>query len=116
MQIEYVELENGKTPFLDFLDSLSEGDIVKVFARIDFLIARRELGKNVSPKLSKLLRDGIFELKCELTDRTTRIFYFFVKRSRMVITHGFIKKTQKTPGSEIERAIRLRKSYEGRLR
>ena len=44
-------------------------------------------------------------------NRITRSLYFFVKGKRIVFTHGFIKKTEKTPNSEIEKARKLRDYY-----
>jgi phage-related protein len=39
------------------------------------------------------------------------VLYFFIKEEKIILTHGFIKKTNKTPQKEIERAIKLRKAY-----
>ena len=37
--------------------------------------------------------------------------YFFYYGGRIILTNGFIKKTQKTPRSEIERAKQYRKDF-----
>ena len=39
------------------------------------------------------------------------ILYFFYVRHRIIVTNGFVKKTQKTPKSEIEKAKEYRKEY-----
>lgn len=41
----------------------------------------------------------------------TRVLYFYVIGNKAVLTHGFVKKTNKTPPSEIERAIQYRNEY-----
>ena len=41
-------------------------------------------------------------------------FYFFLVGKKAVLTNGFVKKTMKTPMSEIELAKRYRKDYEMR--
>ncbi|MDR1736660.1 MAG: type II toxin-antitoxin system RelE/ParE family toxin, partial [Oscillospiraceae bacterium] len=41
----------------------------------------------------------------------TRALYFFVVGKQIIVTHGFVKKTQKTPPSEIDRAKQYRKDY-----
>lgn len=41
----------------------------------------------------------------------TRIFYFFVIGQKIILTNGFVKKTQKTPKSEIELAKKYRNDY-----
>jgi phage-related protein len=43
-----------------------------------------------------------------------RVFYFFFVGSKIIATHGFVKKTRKTPKSEIERALRYKGEYERR--
>lgn len=42
---------------------------------------------------------------------TYQVLYFFVVNGKAVLTHGFIKKTQKTPKAEFERAKRYRDDY-----
>ena len=49
-----------------------------------------------------------------LTDKTDRTLYFYQKGRKAVITHGFIKKTVKTPRKEIEKAKLLREKYSKR--
>lgn len=41
----------------------------------------------------------------------TRIFYFFVIGQKIILTNGFIKKTQKTPKAEIALAKKYRNDY-----
>jgi phage-related protein len=50
-----------------------------------------------------------------LTIDITRIFYFFYVKNTIVLTNGFVKKTQKTPKMEIELALKYKADYEGRL-
>ena len=68
----------------------------------------------IKENLSKHIEDGIFELRTSLSATIIRTLYFYQKGSRIIITHGFIKKTQKTPRKEIERAKVLRKEFETR--
>ena len=60
---------------------------------------------------SKPLGDGIFELRTRWGNDITRVLYFFFAEKRIVLTHGFIKKTQRTRVREIERAKRYRLIY-----
>jgi phage-related protein len=41
-----------------------------------------------------------------------RIFCFFDKEKPVILANGFHKKTQNTPKSEIERALKIKKEYE----
>ena len=59
----------------------------------------------------KLLDDGIMELRAKVGSDISRVLCFFMIGHKVVLTNGFIKKTQKTPKSEIERAKRYRADY-----
>ena len=57
------------------------------------------------------LGDGIWELRSRLPNRIARTL-FTIARSEIVVLHGFIKKTQKTPVQELELARRRKRIYE----
>lgn len=56
-------------------------------------------------------RYGIFELRAKVGTDISRVLYFFYYEGRIVLTHGFIKKTQRTPAGEIEKAKKYRRDY-----
>ena len=64
---------------------------------------------------SEALEEGIFELRAKVGSNICRVLYFFVVGRKIVLTNGFVKKTQKTPVSEIEKAKRFRADYLSRL-
>ena len=70
-----------------------------------------ENGPLLREPYSKPLDDGIFELRAQVGTDISRVLYFFYFGGNVILTHGFIKKTQKTPASEIERAKKYRKEY-----
>ena len=51
------------------------------------------------------------ELRAKVGTDISRVLYFFVVGKKAVLTHGFIKKSQKTPPGEIDRAKRYRAEY-----
>ena len=63
---------------------------------------------------SRYLEDGIYELRTSQGSNITRVLYFFVVGERVILTHGFVKKTQKTPPREIERAKKARDDWRAR--
>jgi len=69
------------------------------------------VGTALREPYSKHLNDGIFELRALIGTDISRVLYFFVIGNRAILTHGFIKKTDKTPLSEIERAKEYRSEY-----
>ncbi len=62
---------------------------------------------------SSYLEDGIFELRVMFSSNITRLFYYYYDdiKGLIVVTHGFVKKSQKTPPGEIERAKHYRACF-----
>ena len=110
-EIDYYEDAAGQKPVQKFIDGLSKKMQARVFGRLELL---EEYGSQLGMPFSKCLRDGVFELRVTQGSNTTRILYFFAKGKRIVLTHGFAKKTRKTPAREIERAKRMREDWERR--
>ena len=65
---------------------------------------------------SEHLKDGIFQLRTQLGNNISRVLYFFYDGQDIIITNGFIKKTQATPPNEIEKAKKYRNDYLERRR
>ena len=106
--LEFYEKENGDIPFIDFMKGLSPKLKAKVIRDLDVL---ERFGNELREPFSKPLEDGIFELRTVFGKDITRILYFFYIGKRIVITHGFVKKQQKTQKSEIETAKEFRKDW-----
>ena len=70
-----------------------------------------EKGYSLREQYSAPLEDGIFELKAVQGSNISRALFFFYVEGRIVITHGFIKKTQKTPRAQIELAKKYRADF-----
>lgn len=60
---------------------------------------------------SEYLQDGIFQLRTQLGNDISRVLYFFYDGKNIVLTNGFIKKTQVTPKNELEKAKKYRNDY-----
>ena len=54
---------------------------------------------------------GLYEIRIEFGGDIYRIFSFFDKGNLIVLGNAFQKKTRKTPGREIEKALRIMKEY-----
>ena len=61
----------------------------------------------------KYLRDGLYELRMEYNGNIYRVFFIFDEGQIVVLFNGFQKKTQKTPQSEIEKALKIKEAYYG---
>ncbi len=107
-KIIYFETDNNEKPVNDFLLSLDTKMRVKVLRNIEHLKIN---GYKLREPISAPLKDGIFELRTQTGGNITRILYFFYVGNEVVLTHGFVKKTPKTPPKEIERALMYKKIY-----
>lgn len=106
---------NGKVPVRDFLYSLDPKLRAKAFRDIELL---KTLGSELKEPYVKPLKGknnkGLYELRIKFSSDAARIFYFTWYNNKFVLLHGFIKKTMKTPKSEIEKAKRYMEDYKSR--
>lgn len=107
-EIIFYTTEKGENPVEDFLDSLDTKMRAKMLMSIRIV---RENGYQARMPYSEELQDGIFELRAKVGSDISRVLYFFMVGRKIILTNGFIKKTQKTPKSEIEKAKRYRDDY-----
>ena len=56
--------------------------------------------------------NGLYEVRVEMGGNIFRIFAFFDKGNLIVLGNSFQKKTQKTPKTEIDKALKIKKEYE----
>ena len=107
-EIEFYDKADGTEPAKDFILSLDTKMQAKVLRTVSLL---REAGPSLREPYSKSLSDGIFEIRTKFGSDITRVLYFFVVGKKLILTNGFIKKTQKTPPAEIELAKQYRADY-----
>src|SRR5436309_3040165 len=93
----------------DFLDKLD----VKTREKVLYNIWK---SRSINDKeLFKKLQDEIWEFRTKYSKSYYRLFAFWDKTDKedtvVISTHGLIKKTDKIPKSEIEKAVRLREKY-----
>lgn len=110
-KFEFYTRPNGRTEFQEFLDELPKKDKEKLLTVIASI---QEHGLLVSQRMEwvKKLDEEIFEIRSKVSSNIQRALYFHVVDNRYVITHGFTKKTQKTPKAQIEYAKQLKVEFE----
>ena len=106
------EKANGDCPLEEFLVSLDTKMRAKMVGLLELL---EEKGNALRESYSKLIEDGIFEIRCKVGSNITRVLYFFYFEGKIVLTNGFVKKTQKTPPVEIRVAKERRVDYKERM-
>jgi len=110
-RIIFYEKNDGEKPVEVFLDSLEDDAQSKIVRKLQLL---QEFGPALREPYSKNLQDGIFELRAKSSAGAVRVLYFFCIGKEIILTNGFVKKTQKTPSGEIELAKKYRIDYLGR--
>ena len=108
LQVAFYRTLGGAELVRDWLRSLDVGE-------------RRAIGTNlmriqfrwpVGMPLCRAMGNGLWEARTTLPSNRTARVLFFVSRGRIVLLHGFIKKTQKTPDEELDLARKRRKEFE----
>lgn len=93
--------------FSSFLKTLSED----VRRKIDYVLDMLKTVRRLNSKFVKPIREGIYELRIEWEGDIYRVFFIFDEGNIIVLFNGFQKKTRKTPTSEIEKAITIKREY-----
>ena len=109
LEVEYYEKSDGTYPAEEFILSQDIKMQTKLFRLLELLELK---GNELREPYSKSLSDGIFEIRAIQGNNITRVLYFFVVDKKIILTNGFVKKTQKTPENEIVLAKKYRKDYE----
>ena len=108
LKINFYYKNTGECPVQEYLDSLSPKLRAKTLRSIMLL---EEFGNELRLPYSSPLGNGIFELRSIVGTDITRVLYFFIEGNSAILTHGFTKKTQKTPIAEIEKANKYKNDY-----
>lgn len=108
IQDSFLCKKDGTVPVQDFIEALDEKMQAKI---VQIINLAAEKGAQLREPYSKHLEDGIFELRAKVGTDISRVLYFFVVGQKIVLTNGFIKKTQRTPPTEVERAKAYRADY-----
>ena len=111
MEVEFYKTAAGREVFVEFLEPLPAKSIAKIFRDIELL---SEYAPNLHEPYTKHIKGSLWELRSKFSSNNYRIFYYIHKNNKLVLLHGFTKKTQKTPSSEIELAQNRLSDYEKR--
>jgi phage-related protein len=111
-EVEYYETESGKKPAYGFINDLPLKMRAKAFKEMELL---EEFGTNITMPYSKPMQDGVYELRIQAASDISRVFYFFFTGRKIILTNGYIKKSQKTPALELNRALEYKADYERRF-
>jgi phage-related protein len=103
--IEEYAAPSGEKPVLKFLLGLEARNKTDAAALLQLL---RERGNSLRPPHSKVLGEGLFELRAH----EVRIFYIFRPGHRVVLLDGMVKKQNQIPDDVLKRVRAMRRAVE----
>lgn len=106
-EVEFYKDSKGKCLAKEFLNELQ----IKIRAKVTKWVDKLEKeGPNLPRPYADIVRGKIRELRVGFGSNEYRFLYFFFGK-KIIITHGFLKKTNKIPVGEIERAERYMEDF-----
>lgn len=97
----FYRTEAGGEPVREWLKRLSREDRKRIGEDIKTV----EFGWPVGMPVCRALGEGIYEVRTSLgQNRIARVLFYIDRRGRMVLLHGLMKKTQKTPREDLDLA------------
>ncbi len=112
--IQFYQTTDKKSPVEEFLDSLNARVAQKVLWTFQVVKELENVPKQYLKKLDGT--DNLWEIRVESSNTAIRFLGFWEEGNLILLTNGFIKKTQKTPRTEINLATERKAEYEQRNR
>jgi phage-related protein len=106
--IEYYQSGNGKYPVEEFIDSLEKKSQARIARTLDLL---EEFGIDLGMPYARYLEKQLWELRVRLGRNRYRLIYFLPAGKTFIMLHGFSKKTDVAPRSDLEIANNRREEY-----
>ena len=105
----FYRTDSGGEPLRNWLKGFSTEDRKRIGGDIKTV----EFGWPIGMPVCRPLGDGIYEVRTGLAQhRIARVLFYIDKKSRLVLLHGFIKKTQKTPDEDLALAKSNKKKHQ----
>lgn len=103
--VRFYRSATGREPVLEWLRGLDMEDR----RAIGLDLMRVQFGWPIGMPLVRSLKDGLWEVRSALPGQKTARLILCFHQKTLIVLHGFIKKTQKTPAEELELAKRRMK-------
>lgn len=101
LDVVFYKTESGNEPVRDWLKGLSREDRKSIGEDIK----TAQYGWPLGMPLIRKLERGLWEVRSNISTGIARVF-FTVQEGLMILLHGFVKKSQKTPPNELDTARR----------
>ena len=99
LSVVFYRTEAGSEPVRDWLRELTVEDRKAIGIDIKTV----QYGWPLGMPLVRKMEPGLWEVRCDIADGIARVL-FTAKAGQMVLLHGFVKKSQKTPDNELKTA------------
>lgn len=111
--ITFFREPDGTCQIIQYLDRLSAKEAQKVTWVLKII---EEVAIVPRQYFKKLANTEIWEVRVQMTSNTFRLLEFLASERNIILTHGFTKKSQKTPGTEIDKAEIIRIKLMGNMK
>ncbi len=101
---------HGARPVKAFLDGLSAAAKAKVYAALEMLATE---GHRLRLPHSRGLGDGLFEIRIQHAEGPFRIIYCFQSGRKVLLLHGFVKRTEQIPAQDLDLAKKRKPNWLG---
>jgi len=105
---EFYKTLQGNEPVREWLLKLKREDR-KIVGKD---IQKVEFGWPIGMPYSKPLGNGLYEVRSDISDKRIARVIFFIMNNSLVLLHGFMKKSQKTPQADLDLAKKRKKEVE----
>jgi phage-related protein len=99
LSVVFFRTEAGTEPVREWLRELTVEDRKTIGIDIKTV----QYGWPLGMPLVRKMEPGLWEVRCDIADGIARVL-FTAKAGQMVLLHGFVKKSQKTPDNELKTA------------
>lgn len=107
LETVFFKTENGSEPVREWLKGLTKADKKTIGEDIKTV----QYGWPLGMPLVDNLKDGLWEIRIKLERGRIARIIFFMDDNTIILVHGFLKKTRKTPSQALELAIKRKKQY-----
>jgi phage-related protein len=109
----FVQRQRQILLYKDYFKEFFEKQTGKVKEKIDYVLYLIRIADKIPSKIFKHIEgtNGLYEIRIESGGNIYRIFSCFDEGNLIVLFNGFQKKSQKTPITEIKKALNIRKEY-----
>lgn len=108
LRARFYETASGRKPVREWLLDINTNDR----RTIGYDVQTVEFGWPIRMPVCRPLGNGLWEIRSGLSSGTIGRIIFCIMYDEMILLHGFVKKTRKTPQQDIDLAIKRRKELE----